>query len=65
MAKFNVSVEKKMYATGVVEVDANSADEAQEKVEKSINSGALEMSTVEWDEPEYEYGSFATTGDVD
>ena len=65
MAKFNVSVEKRMYATGVVEVDANSADEAQEKVEESINSGALEMSTVGWGEPEYEYGSFATTGDVD
>jgi hypothetical protein len=54
-----------MYCTGTVTVTAETPEEAQAKVDEMINKGALQTSQVEWDDPEYEDSSFATTGDVD
>jgi hypothetical protein len=65
MPKFKVSVEKRMYCTGAVEVEAQDADAALEEVKSQINMGALQTDSVEWDDPEYEDCSLATTGDVD
>ena len=63
--KFKVSVEKRLYATGVVEVDCDNADQAVELVENQIDNGVLQTTTVEWSDARYEDCSFATTGDVD
>ncbi len=63
--KYTVSVEKRMYATGTVTVDCDSADQAVELVQNQIDSGVLQTTAIEWDEPQYEDCSFATTGDVD
>ena len=63
--KFEVSVEKRMYATGVVVVDCDGPDEAIDLVESQIASGLLQTTSVEWGDPQYEDSSFATTGDVD
>lgn len=65
MNTFKVTVEKKMYASGVVEIKAKDADEAQKEVNELINSGKLQTTDVEWDDAEYEDGSFGTTGDVE
>jgi hypothetical protein len=65
MPKFKVSVEKRMYCTGAVEVEAQDADAALEEVKSQINMGALQTDSVEWDDPEYEDCSLTTTGDVD
>jgi len=65
MPKFNVSVEKRMYCTGSVEVTAKDSDAALKKVSDQINTGKLQTSTIEWNDPEYEEGSFQTTGDVE
>ena len=65
MPKFNVSVEKRMYATGSVSVTAKDADSAIRKVRTLIDQGKLQTTSVEWNEPEYEDSSFDTTGDVD
>lgn len=40
--KFKVSVEKTMYTSGIVEFEANTEDEAIEKVQTQINSGELQ-----------------------
>ena len=64
MPKFQVTVEKTMYCSGVVEVTAKTSEEALAKVEKKIESGKLQTTNVKWDDPEYEDGSFKTTGDV-
>lgn len=63
--KFKVSVEKRMYATGIVEVSARTPELAQTKVEKMIMEGKLQTNDIEWSEPEYEDCSLFTTGDVD
>lgn len=65
MPMYTVSVEKKLYSTGSVVIEADSADEAIEKVDEQIKKGTLQMSNIEWDDPEYEDCSFGTTGDVD
>jgi hypothetical protein len=66
MPNFKVSVEKRLYCTGTVEVTADNAEEAVKKVDDQINSGDLQTSSVDtWDDPEYEDCSFQTTGDVD
>ncbi len=66
--KYKVSVEKMTRHTGFVLVDSKNvktADEATELVNKRIANGDLQTSAVEWDDPEYEDGSFCTTGDVE
>jgi hypothetical protein len=65
MPKFRVSVEKKLYFTGAVEVTAKNTTEAQRKVDARISKSKLRMSDVKWNEGEYEDFSFSTTGDVE
>jgi hypothetical protein len=65
MPKFKVSVEKRLYCTGSIEVEAESASSAIDDVQGQIHSGTLQTTTVEWNDPEYEDCSFSTTGDVD
>lgn len=63
--KYLVSVEKRMYATGVVEVECESEEEAVLRVEQQINAGTLQTTAVDWSDAQYEDGTFCTTGDVD
>ena len=63
--KFDVSVEKRMYCTGMYSIDADTPNEAIEKVEAMINTGELQTTTIEWTEPEYEDMTFTTMGDVE
>jgi hypothetical protein len=62
---FKVSVEKYMYATGAVVVEADSADDAIARVSQEIETGVLQTVDVNWGEPGYEDYSFGPTGDVD
>lgn len=63
--KYGVSVEKRLYATGIVTVEAESEDDAIAQVEADIVAGRLQTTAVEWGELEYEDSTFQTTGDVD
>ena len=63
--KYLVSVEKRMYATGVVEVECESEEEAVLRVEQQINAGTLQTTAVDWSDAQYEDDTFCTTGDVD
>jgi len=65
MPKYQVSVQKNLYCTGTVEVSAKDPDEAIKNVRGKINKGTLQTTDVDWDDPEYEDGSFDITGDVD
>ena len=65
MKRFRVAVEKKMYATGFVEVEANNECDAIDDVRDRITSGETQTTDVEWDDPQYEDDSFDTTGDAD
>lgn len=65
MAKFGVSVEKTLYCTGVIEVEAENATEAEEKVNSGIIDGTYTSDKIDWDDPEYDDFSFKTTGDVE
>lgn len=63
--KFIVSVEKRLYATGTVEINCDTIEHAIELVESKIDNGELQTTAIEWDDPQYEDMSFMTTGDVD
>lgn len=63
--KYSVTVEKKMYLTGAVDVDADSPDQAIAIVQARIESNELLMENVSWNDPQYEEGSFFATDDVD
>lgn len=66
--KYNVSVEKRLYCTGVVTVDCvdcDNPDQAIEMVKNQIYNGILSTSNIEWSDPVYEDMSFDITGDVD
>jgi len=63
--KLQVSVEKRLYCTGTVEVEADTPEEAIDEIERQINAGELQTTAVEWNDPTYEDMSFQTTGDVD
>ena len=65
MPKFKVSVVKRMYATGSIEVEADSAEEAEEIIEEQIESGELKTTDINWSEHQYEDSTFETTGDVE
>jgi hypothetical protein len=65
MPKFNVSVEKRLYCTGNIEVEANDSDDALCQVSNKISLGELQTTDIEWGDPEYEDSSFQTTGDVE
>ena len=64
MKKFDVTVEKLLYCSGVIKVKAKNFDMALKKVSKKIQSGKLQTTTVNWGDPEYQDGTFQTTGDV-
>ncbi|MFA7219041.1 MAG: hypothetical protein WC119_00750 [Synergistaceae bacterium] len=61
--KFNIQVEKRMYALGSIEVEADSLDEAIQKTDNKINRGELQTTEASWGDPKYEDCSFQTTGD--
>lgn len=64
MPKFEVTVEKTMTCSGIIEVEAVDSDAALKQISDRINSGKLQTTEVNWDDPEYNDGSFQTTGDV-
>jgi len=63
--EYKVNVEKRLYTTGVITVKCDNPVQAIRMVQHEINQGALQTTMVEWNEPEYEGGSFTTTGDID
>ncbi len=66
--KFNVTVEKRGYVSGTIEVEAEDAEQAQDAVDAMIASGELQTvdERIEWNgDYDYEDGSFTTTGDID
>jgi hypothetical protein len=65
MKLFDVSVERGMYCTGKVRVEAEDADGAEEEVKRRIRKMELREEDVEWGEPQDEDCSFQSTGDVD
>jgi hypothetical protein len=65
MPKFKVSVEKKLYCTGVVDITAKNSVEAIKKVNTKILTGKLQTTAIDWDDPQYEDFTFRVTGDVD
>lgn len=64
MPKFEVTVEKTMTCSGIIEVEAVDADAALKQISDRINSGKLQTTAINWDDPEYDDNSFQTTGDV-
>jgi len=64
MPKYQVSVEKRLYCTGTVEVTAKDPDAAIKKVRTRINKGTLQTTQVEWSTPEYEDDSLKCYGEV-
>ena len=62
--EFDVTVEKTLYCSGVIKVKAKNSDEALKKVSGQIQSGKLQTTAVNWGDPEYQDGTFQTTGDV-
>ncbi len=56
--KYNVTVEKRMYALGTVEIDAENQEQAEKLVQKKIDLGQLQTTAVKWNEPQYEQFSF-------
>ena len=68
MTTFKVTVEKRGYVSGVIEVEAEDSEQAQDAVDAMIASGELLTvdERIEWDgDYEYEDDSFTTTGDID
>jgi hypothetical protein len=64
MSKFEVTVEKTQYLSGTITVTAKDSDAALKQVQDKIYSGELQTTMVEWGDPEYQDGTFHTTGDV-
>ena len=65
---FKVTVEKRGYVSGVIEVEAEDSEQAQDAVDAMIASGELQTvdERIEWNgDYEYEDDSFTTTGDID
>ena len=69
MPLFRVTVEKMQRQSGVIEIEALTASDAQDEVDRMMVDHRHPLQTsdsrIEWDEPQYERRSFATTGDVD
>jgi len=64
MAKFKVSVEKRLYTTGVYEIEAKN-DAAVTKVNEGILHGKIQTTDIQWGDPQYEDSTFQPTGDVE
>jgi hypothetical protein len=63
-----VTVEKMLYQSGTIEVEADAPDEAIAEVEAMMQADEPLQTNdprIAWDEPEYEDFSFVPTGDVD
>jgi len=63
--KYKVTVEKTQTCSGIIEVEAHGPVDAQDQVDRDIQSGTLQTTAVNWDDPEYDDGSFKTTGDTE
>jgi len=63
--KYKVTVEKTQTCSGIVEVEADGPVAAQEAVDRDIESGKLQTTAVNWDDTDYNDGSFKTTGDIE
>ena len=63
--KFKVTVEKTQTCSGIVEVEAGNAAAAQASVDVDIQSGKLQTTAVNWDDPVYDDFSFKTTSDIE
>ena len=63
--KYKVTVEKTQTCSGIVEVEADGPVAAQEAVDQDIQSGKIQTTAVSWDDPEYDDGTFQTTGDIE
>ena len=63
---YAVTLEKTFYQSGVIEIFAESADEAQEKADQLIREGLQTRDErIHWDDPVYIDFSFSTTGDIE
>ena len=65
MPKYKVNVEKRLYVTGQVEIEASSKSEAIELIQKQIDTGELQTTSVEWNDPQYEDCSFDVADEED
>ncbi len=64
--KYRVSVEKRMYSTGYIDVHAESAESAENLVKGMIINDRLLVPEIRpWSEPVLEIESFDVTGDVE
>jgi hypothetical protein len=63
--KYKVTVEKTQTCSGIIEVEADGPVAAQASVDVDIQSGKLQTTAVNWDDPEYNDGTFQTTGDIE
>jgi len=63
---FSVSVKKQLLVTGKINIEANSAEDAEAQVRKMMSKRELQTadSRIVWDEPEYVDFTFQATGDV-
>ena len=65
MKKYRVDVQKRVFVTGYVEVDAKDERAAFRDVARQIDEGLLQTTRAVWgDDTEYEDDSFCVTGDV-
>lgn len=62
---WKVGVEKRLYATGAVKIEARTAEEAERKVRDNIFFGKLQTTEVNWEDPQYEAFSFDVVGDTE
>lgn len=65
MKKYRVTVEKGFRSISAVVVEARNADAALLRVSKAVHSGRVNRDSLEWCDPEYSYGTFDVTGDVE
>lgn len=65
MPKYKVTVERTVYQSAIVEVNAPTPEEAEVKVSDMIENAALEASTLEWSDGDMDETGIRTTGDVD
>jgi len=63
--KYDVEVEKRLYCKGTVSVEAKTPEQAIAMIGEQIDSGELQTTAVQWNEPQYEDFSFDITGDVE
>lgn len=65
MATYTVSVERRMYKTGTIEIEAGSPEEAINIANRMINEESQDLGRIMWDEPQNEIDGLNVTEDVD